>query len=118
MLKHIKKRPSKSNTMRNLLEDMVAEVKKAMDKMEVDIEDLESNQWSTTNYLIGLEGFFLTTESRQQQMEIYMDKTLRIFGFDEEVRKKPRAMKPRHDKLTRRRKPVYVESSVQSTCIQ
>ncbi|KAL8149565.1 hypothetical protein AgCh_006535 [Apium graveolens] len=190
MLKHIKKRPSKSDTMRNLLEDMVAEVKrlrdhqnieikneisnlkqqeekrksclssvkecllhakcklmqikessdsrnqrkearpwldpfknidkvkKAMDKMEVDIEDLESNQRSTTNYLIGLEGFFLSTKSRQQQMEIYMDKTLRIFGFDEEVKKKPRAMKPRHDKLTRRCKPVSVESSVQSTCRQ
>lgn len=84
--------------------------------MEVDIDDLESNQESTANYLMGLEGFFLTTESRQQQMEIYMDKTLRIFGFDDEVRKKPRAIKPRHDKLTRRRKPVSAASSVQATC--
>lgn len=39
MLKHIKKRPSKSDTMRNLLEDMVAEVKRLRDHQDLEIKN-------------------------------------------------------------------------------
>lgn len=43
MLKHIKKRPSKSDTMRNLLEDMVAEVKRLRDHQNIEIKNEISN---------------------------------------------------------------------------
>lgn len=39
MLKHIKKRPSKSDTLRNLLEDMVAEVKRLRDHQNIEIKN-------------------------------------------------------------------------------
>lgn len=96
----------------------IDKLKNDMGKMEVDILNLESTQEFRMNYLIGLEGFSHSTDRRQQQLEIYMDETLRILGFDEEVRKKPTGVKLSHGKTTRRRKPIAPQgkkSSVQST---
>lgn len=59
MIKHIKKRPNKSETMKNLLEDMVAELKRLRDHLNTvikrEISKMKQQEEKTKSYLASVK---------------------------------------------------------------